>query len=95
MIYTWKAPYSLNLTNAEPDIAYCVRVYNVTCPTGANVNEVNNCSITQPYLKIPKNFGGDAVYEIEVIARTNLEVGLEHVNGTNSTEYRGKSLTIL
>ena len=30
ILFNWAAPFSLNLTNTEPDITYCVNVYNST-----------------------------------------------------------------
>ena len=35
----WDAPFSLDLTNAEPDIVYCVEVYNITCRRSLLISE--------------------------------------------------------
>ena len=35
----WQAPFSLDLTNADPDIVYCVEVYNITCGRSLLISE--------------------------------------------------------
>lgn len=85
VMYFWLPPFTLNVTNAEPDITYCVKVYNITCPEGESINQVDTCSVTQPNFALPKNFLPSDTYEIEVTPRTNLAIGM---NGTKST-YRG------
>ena len=87
VIYTWLPPFSLNVTSADPDIAYCVRIYNVTCPMEmTSPNEVHTCSVYQPNYMLPKNIDATDIYEIEVTPRTNIE---DWLNGTNSETYRG------
>ena len=39
----WKAPFSLDLTNIEPDIVYCVDVYNITC--GGRELLISDCDV--------------------------------------------------
>ena len=84
--YAWNPPYSLNVTHAEPDIAYCVRIHNITCPMQRSTTFTDNCTIFEPTFPLTNNFGMEEIFEIEVIARTNLD---EAPNGTNITKYRG------
>ena len=48
---SWLPPFSLNLTTAEPDIVYCVDVFNIT--SGETEFErdhlISNCSVFQSY----------------------------------------------
>ena len=45
---TWEAPFSLNLTGVDPDIVYCVEVYNITC--GVDDLVVGDCGVTEPHI---------------------------------------------
>lgn len=85
-VYEWEPPFSLNVTNAEPDIAYCVHIYNATCPMQERLTLSEDCMITEPTFSLTKNLGAEDIYEIEVIARTNLDVAS---NGRESATYRG------
>ena len=59
---SWQPPFSLNLITAEPDIFYCVDVFNIT--SGETEFErdhlISNCSVFQTYtllqlmIQIPK-----------------------------------------
>ena len=44
IMLTWKPPYSLNLTGVEPDVAYCIDIYNVT--DGAYDHLISTCDVT-------------------------------------------------
>ena len=72
---TWEPPLSLDLTNADPDIAYCVEVYNITCekidPVFADCNVVDN-EITCP---CEPSF----IYKLLVTPRSNVN---QAMNGT-------------
>ena len=46
---TWLPPFSLNLTNFEPDIIYCVEVFNITYNERELV--VNNCHVSEPHYR--------------------------------------------
>ena len=88
VVYEWEPPFSLNVTNAEPDIAYSVHIYNVTCPMQIRITLLENYTVIEPTFSLTKNFDAEDIYEIEVLARTNLDVAL---NGTesDSSVYRG------
>ena len=65
----WDAPFSLNLTNADPDTVYCVKVYNITCGRSLLISE---CDVMET------SYTNDAlllgyVYEYTVTPRSNVE----------------------
>ena len=75
----WAAPFSLNLTNVEPDIVYCVEVYNITC--GGRELLISDCDVMET------SYTSDVlqpgyIYEYTVTPRTNVE-GAQ--NGTSKT----------
>ena len=63
--YTWKAPFSLNITAIEPDIAYYVHIYTVTCPDQETI--VNVCNVTVPSYTIQAK--QNELYKLEVRPR--------------------------
>ena len=72
---TWDAPFSLDLTGVDPDIVYCVEVYNITCgefhPVFMNCNVVKDmitCSCEPSF-----------IYEVLITPRSNANRSL---NGT-------------
>ena len=74
----WEAPFSLDLTNADPDIIYCVEVYNITCGRSLLISE---CDV------IATSYTNDAllpgyIYEYTVTPRSNVEGA---GNGTSLT----------
>ena len=42
----WEAPFSLNLTNAEPDVLYYIHIYNIT---GGEEDMVESVNIAEEY----------------------------------------------
>ena len=73
---SWGAPFSLDLTNIEPDIVYCVDVYNITC--GGRDLVSSDCSVTDTnYTSLSDGY----LYEYIVTPRSNVE-GAQ--NGTES-----------
>ena len=65
----WEAPFSLNLTNVDPDIVYCVEVYNITCGRSFLISE---CDVMET------SYTNDAllpgyIYEYTVTPRSNVE----------------------
>ena len=74
----WDAPFSLNLTNVDPDIVYCVEVYNITCGRSLLISE---CDVMET------SYTNDAllpgyIYEYTVTPRSNVEGAS---NGTSLT----------
>ena len=79
---TWKAPFSLNLTGVDPDIVYCVEVYNITCGSGVDDLVVGDCDVTEPrfvYNRLQQGY----IYRITITPRSN---GQDTQNGTNNTK---------
>ena len=75
----WGAPFSLNLTNVEPNIVYCVEVYNITC--GGRELLISDCDVME------SSYTSDAllpgyIYEYTVTPRSYVE-GAQ--NGTSKT----------
>ena len=82
---SWEAPFSLDLTTAEPDIQYCVDVYNATGERGAIVE--SSCDITETsYTFTPDNLSPDHLFNFTVTPRSNVRGSL---NGTRSQPVRG------
>ena len=76
---SWTVPFSLDLTNIEPDIVYCVEVYNITC--GGRELVISDCDVME------SSFTNDAlqsgyIYEYTVTPRSNV-AGAQ--NGTSLT----------
>ena len=77
---SWNRPSSLKLTNIEPDIIYCVEVYNITCGRGSLV--VSNCSVTESRL-VDESLQSGHIYNITITPRSNVE---NASNGTSLTK---------
>ena len=78
MTLSWTAPFSLDLTNVDPDIVYCVELYNITCGRSLLISE---CGVTET------SYTNDAlhsgyIYEYTVTPLSNVEGAS---NGTNNT----------
>ena len=86
-IISWDAPFSLNLTNIEPDIVYCVEVYDITCGWSHLISEcdVMETSFTSGALQ------SGYIYEYTVTPRSNV-AGAQ--NGTSLT-ITGESILTL
>ena len=67
---TWKAPFSLNLTGVDPDIVYCVEVYNTTCGLGDLVD--GDCDVIKPSYTSTDILDG-YIYEYTITPRSNVE----------------------
>ena len=65
----WEAPFSLNLTNADPDIVYCVEVYNITCGRSLLISE---CDVMETSYTNDTLLPG-YIYEYTVTPRSNVE----------------------
>ena len=73
----WEAPFSLDLTNVDPDISYCVDIYNMTC--GVRDRLISDCNVTETSY----SFDTDGYqYEYTITPRSNTE---QAMNGTPST----------
>ena len=75
----WVAPFSLNLTNSEPDVLYYVDVYNITGGEEVMVESVNIAD--QYYNFSHANLSLSQEFKFKVTPVSNV---LGAVNGTNS-----------
>ena len=83
--FSWEAPFSLNLTRVEPDIEYCVDVYNITGEdTETFVNSV--CVTTAHYTFLPDAPSPDHLFTFTVTPRSSVP---DSVNGTRSEPILG------
>ena len=66
---SWEPPFSLNLTNAEPDVIYHVEVYNITCGRSHLISELDviETSCTNNVLH------SGYIYEYTVTPRSNVQ----------------------
>ena len=76
---TWVPPPSLDLSDIDPDIVYCVEVYNITC--GRRDLIISDCSVTEPSFTSGVIMDG-YIYEYTITPRSNV-VGAR--NGTSLT----------
>ena len=75
----WEAPFSLNLTNAEPDVLYYVDVYNIT--GGGKVMVESVIIADQYYTFSHANLSLSQEFKFTVTPVSNVPGA---VNGTNS-----------
>ena len=78
---TWKRPFSLDLSNAHPDIVYCVEILNITCRNGDVHPIYSACDVQGEELAIGKFLYRDFIYRIVITPRSNV-VGAD--NGTKT-----------
>ena len=78
---TWVAPFSLNLTGVDPDIVYCVEVYNITC--GVDDLVVSDCNVTEPRY-VDNQLQQGLIYRITVTPRSNGQNAQNAQNGTSN-----------
>lgn len=79
--FFWTAPFSLNITKVDPDIAYCVDVYCVTC--GGNIIDhvISNCCVLNPsYQFEATNFC--SLYKADIVPKSNIP---KSKNGTKES----------
>ena len=74
------APFSLDLTNVNPDIIYCVEVYNITC--GKRDLIISDCNVTESSCTSDDIAPDGHIYEYTVTPRSNVEGAR---NGTSLT----------
>ena len=66
---SWAAPFSLNLTNVDPDIVYCVEVYNITCGRSHVISECNVMETSYTNDALHSGY----IYEYTVTPRSNVQ----------------------
>ena len=77
---SWEPPFSLDLTGVDPDIVYCVEVYNITC--GRRDLIIGDCNVTEPSYTSDDIAPHGYIYEYTVTPRSNVQ---EATNGTGHT----------
>ena len=55
---TWQPPFSLDITNTDPDMTFCVEVYNVSEEERTPLQHLGRCSIMTPHYTIPTDNSG-------------------------------------
>ena len=76
--YTWDPPFSLDLTDTDPDIVYCVEVYNITC--GGTVPVCLDCNVEgSQWMACLRDLA--FIYKVVVTPRSN---AVHAMNGTMS-----------
>jgi hypothetical protein len=73
---SWEAPFSLDLTGIDPDIVYCVEVYNITCGRSLLISE---CDVMETNYTNAALLPG-YIYEYTVTPRSNVDLAS---NGTS------------
>ena len=79
----WDPPFSLDLTNVDPDIVYNVEVYNITC--GGRKLVISDCNVTENSYTSDAIVPDGYIYEYIVTPRSNVQ-GAQ--NGTPSQPLR-------
>ena len=67
-MFGWDPPFSLDLTNADPDIVYCVNVHVTTC--GVDTSVFHTCGLALNYTSVI--FNSDDLYNVSVTAQSNI-----------------------
>ena len=67
--FSWDPPPSLDLTDIDPDIAYCVDIYNITCDMRERI--ISDCSVTEPIYTSDVIMDG-YIYEYTITPRSNV-----------------------
>lgn len=80
----WDPPFSLDLTNVDPDVIYCVEVYKTTCGDHPKSLVTSNCTLFEPYIVyMLDNIVNDTLdtnlLEFKIIPRSNSKGS---INGT-------------
>ena len=71
---TWKPPFSLNLTTAEPDIVYCVDIFNIVAEEQEKEHIMTNCSVFEScYYFTVDNPDHRDIFQFTITPRSNVE----------------------
>lgn len=84
---TWKPPFSLCLTAADPDIIYCVDIFNITTEALPKDQLVTNCSVFEPHYNFTiEQPNARDLFQFIVTPRSNMEGAkngtASEINGT-------------
>ena len=81
ILLTWTCPFTLDITGVDPDLWYCVEVYNISW---GRAPLTTNCSVHEPqfYFTTPNHSPYD-LFEFRVFAVNQVGNGsVTSVNGT-------------
>ena len=71
---TWQPPFSLDLTRTEPDIVYCLDIFNITDGEAEADHLISNCSVFEPLYKFAtENPDFEDLFQFVVTPRSNVE----------------------
>ncbi|MCG8625726.1 MAG: hypothetical protein MJE68_27475, partial [Proteobacteria bacterium] len=82
----WTPPFSLDLNDTNPDVVYCVDIYEVTdvgLQRDLHIHVVSDCNVIEPqYSFTPAN--SDSLFQFVVTPRSNVPGAM---NGTTNETY--------
>ena len=70
-IIRWIAPFSLNITNAEPDIVYCIDITNITCDSERKDPIISMCGLLETYYYNESILNKADLFEISITPKSN------------------------
>ena len=78
IIVTWEPPFSMNLTHAEPDVVYCVDIFNATSNQSQQVDDlkllISDCSVLDTQYTYTQNDPDPTnAFEVKITPRSNVE----------------------
>ena len=80
---SWMQPFSLDLNDTNPDVVYCVDVYEIAYVGLQRDHVVSECNLIEPHYSFtPAN--SDSLFQFVVTPRNNLKGAR---NGTTSETY--------
>ena len=85
---SWDPPFSLDLTNIDPDIVYCVEVYNITCGRSLLISECDVMETSYTNNTLHSRY----IYEYTVTPRSDVDGAR---NETSPTEIGGIKNSVL
>ena len=70
----WEPPFSLNLTTVDPDIAYCVDIFNITAGFLSSNHLISDCNVFEPhYIFVLDHPDSRDQFHFIVVPRSNVE----------------------
>ena len=66
----WEPPFSLDINGVDPDIVYCVEVYNITCEVDDLV--VGDCNVTEAHY-VDNRLQQGHIFRITITPRSNIQ----------------------
>ena len=92
---TWQPPFSLDLPNTDPDMTFCVEVYNVSEGERTPLHHLGRCSIMTPHYIIPTNNSGLMLHYQFIATAVNVVGRGAPSNSTEITYNYGMSIRFI